>query len=70
MRHVLLAIVGIAISGPAQAEQALSHSSFSQAVASYAGAAEPGEWTSEARDYANTRYSPLDQINAGNVRAI
>ena len=27
----------------------------------------PGEWHSQARDYANTRYSPLDQINTGNV---
>jgi len=31
----------------------------------------PGEWHSQARDYANTRYSPLDQItalNAGKLR--
>lgn len=27
----------------------------------------PGEWRRQARDYANTRYSPLDQINAANV---
>ncbi|MEO7057346.1 MAG: hypothetical protein ABI281_01670, partial [Caldimonas sp.] len=27
----------------------------------------PGEWRSQARDYANTRYSPLDQITAANV---
>ncbi|MEP7058441.1 MAG: PQQ-binding-like beta-propeller repeat protein, partial [Caldimonas sp.] len=27
----------------------------------------PGEWHSQARDYANTRYSPLDQITAANV---
>ncbi|HLX30502.1 MAG TPA: PQQ-dependent dehydrogenase, methanol/ethanol family [Casimicrobiaceae bacterium] len=27
----------------------------------------PGEWHRAARDYANTRYSPLDQINAQNV---
>ena len=26
-----------------------------------------GEWHSQARDYANTRYSPLDQINDANV---
>ena len=24
----------------------------------------PGEWRRQARDYANTRYSPLGQINA------
>ena len=27
----------------------------------------PGEWRRQARDYANTRYSPLDQVNTGNV---
>ncbi|WP_234484243.1 methanol/ethanol family PQQ-dependent dehydrogenase [Noviherbaspirillum pedocola] len=27
-----------------------------------------GDWPMAARDYANTRYSPLDQINASNVR--
>ncbi|HZP85808.1 MAG TPA: PQQ-dependent dehydrogenase, methanol/ethanol family [Burkholderiales bacterium] len=27
----------------------------------------PGEWRSQARDYANSRYSPLDQINTSNV---
>ena len=27
----------------------------------------PGEWRRQARDYANTRYSPLSQINTGNV---
>lgn len=26
-----------------------------------------GEWHSQARDFANSRYSPLDQINTGNV---
>jgi PQQ-dependent dehydrogenase (methanol/ethanol family) len=26
-----------------------------------------GEWTSQARDYANSRFSPLTQINRGNV---
>ena len=27
----------------------------------------PGEWHRQARDYANTRYSPLDQVTAANV---
>lgn len=27
----------------------------------------PGEWRGQARDYANTRYSPLNQINKDNV---
>src|SRR4051794_35803741 len=26
-----------------------------------------GEWTMPARDYASTRYSPLDEINASNA---
>src|SRR6185312_6805638 len=41
--------------------------SYSGATADFAGAGKPGEWTSQARDYANTRFSPLDQINAANV---
>ena len=43
------------------------HTSYSGATATFDGAGKPGEWTSEARDYANTRYSPLTQINASNV---
>jgi alcohol dehydrogenase (cytochrome c) len=39
--------------------------------ASAAGAtppgAKPGDWTIPARDYHSTRFSPLDQINPGNV---
>jgi lanthanide-dependent methanol dehydrogenase len=30
----------------------------------------PGEWHSQARDYANTRYSPLDEINLENVKQL
>lgn len=29
-----------------------------------------GDWTLPAGDYANTRYSPLNQINAGNVKGL
>ena len=35
-----------------------------------APATSPGEWTSQARDYANTRYSPLAQIDTGNVNRL
>lgn len=28
---------------------------------------EPGNWLTYSRDYTGQRYSPLDQINAGNV---
>lgn len=38
------------------------HGTFSQAPDSA-----PGDWTSQARDYANSRYSPLNQINTSNV---
>ena len=47
-----------------------AHTSYSGATASFDGAGKPGEWTSQARDYANTRYSPLNQINAGNVATL
>jgi lanthanide-dependent methanol dehydrogenase len=30
----------------------------------------PGEWHSQARDYANTRFSPLAEINASNVATL
>src|SRR5262245_12259224 len=30
-------------------------------------AKEPGAWLTYSRDYTGRRYSPLDQINAGNV---
>ena len=29
-----------------------------------------GDWTSQARDYANSRYSALDQINVGNANRL
>jgi alcohol dehydrogenase (cytochrome c) len=42
-------------------------SSITGATANFAPNPPPGEWPSEARDYANTRFSPLDQINTSNV---
>ncbi|HEV2594744.1 MAG TPA: PQQ-dependent dehydrogenase, methanol/ethanol family [Sphingomicrobium sp.] len=41
--------------------------SFTGANANFAPNDPPGEWRSEARDYANTRFSPLNQINRSNV---
>ena len=65
--HALYLWAGmVACCVPALAQD-VPHQSFSGATANFAGAGAPGEWTSQARDYANTRYSPLDQINAGNV---
>ncbi|HEU5019710.1 MAG TPA: PQQ-dependent dehydrogenase, methanol/ethanol family [Pseudolabrys sp.] len=40
------------------------------ATASFAPKAKPGEWPRQARDYANTRYSPLDQITTTNVNRL
>ena len=40
---------------------------LNNAHANFAPNDPPGEWRSQARDYANTRYSPLDQITAANV---
>jgi lanthanide-dependent methanol dehydrogenase len=37
------------------------------ATASFAPNDPPGEWRRQARDYANTRFSPLDQIKKENV---
>ena len=44
-----------------------SSGSLTAASANFAPNPKPGEWPSQARDYANTRYSPLDQINIKNV---
>ncbi|MEO7998768.1 MAG: PQQ-binding-like beta-propeller repeat protein, partial [Gemmatimonadaceae bacterium] len=34
------------------------------------GAPNDGEWTMAARDYANTRYSPLNEITTDNVNSL
>jgi PQQ-dependent dehydrogenase (methanol/ethanol family) len=56
--------LGLSFGGAAQAED---RASYSGAVADFSGAGAAGEWTSQARDFANTRFSPLDQITADNV---
>jgi lanthanide-dependent methanol dehydrogenase len=68
---VALCVLGGVI--PAVAQQtstSAAQTSYTKATANFAGAGKPGEWTSQARDYANTRYSPLDQINATNVASL
>src|SRR5664279_4949837 len=47
-----------------------AHTSYSGASATFDGAGKAGEWTSQARDYANTRYCPLNKINASNVATL
>jgi alcohol dehydrogenase (cytochrome c) len=44
--------------------------SLSHATANFAPQDPPGEWRRSARDYANTRYSPLEQINRENVQRL
>ncbi|HSS15275.1 MAG TPA: PQQ-binding-like beta-propeller repeat protein, partial [Rhizomicrobium sp.] len=44
-----------------------ANKSFTGATANLAPGDAPGQWTRQARDYANTRYSPLAQINKANV---
>ena len=60
----LLLLLGAA--SPAAA-QTLSSALTTGATADFAPNDPPGEWRSQARDYANTRYSPLDQIKPDNV---
>lgn len=72
-----VAVALVALCGTASAQSASGPSSptpgpsgqtsYSGATADFAGAGQPGEWTSQARDYANTRYSPLSQITPDNV---
>ena len=40
---------------------------FASLATAGAAADDAGNWTMPARDYASTRYSPLDQLDAGNV---
>ena len=69
MRTLLIPIFSAAVFASAYAQQPadVPRTSYTKAVANPAGAGKPGEWTSQARDFANTRFSPLDQINASNV---
>ena len=74
MRKILLIttlLCGAAIPANSQGDgkptAASSGGSFTGATANFAPNAPAGQWTQQARDYANTRYSPLTQINKQNV---
>jgi len=56
-----------AADAPAAATPAASISNLSGATINFAPNDPAGEWHSQARDFANSRYSPLDQINIDNV---
>src|ERR1700723_3380383 len=65
LRNLLLGAV-LVFSTPALAATTTSKS-FTGATANLAPNDPAGQWTRQARDYANTRYSPLTQINRKNV---
>jgi alcohol dehydrogenase (cytochrome c) len=50
-----------------QAARAADEQSLTGATADFAPGDPPGEWRRPSRDFANTRYSPLAQIDRGNV---
>jgi alcohol dehydrogenase (cytochrome c) len=74
-------LVTVALAGPLGATQAAVSQPAPTAPATSGGATRnlsgatinfapndpAGDWRSQARDYANSRYSPLNQINTGNV---
>jgi len=64
LREVLL---GAALIFAAVIPAVADTGSLTGATANMAPGDEPGQWTRQARDYANTRYSPLGQISQKNV---
>ncbi|HEU4548995.1 MAG TPA: PQQ-binding-like beta-propeller repeat protein, partial [Rhizomicrobium sp.] len=52
---------------PASTADAPPDGSITGATANLAPNDPPGQWTRQARDYANTRFSPLTQVNKDNV---
>ena len=70
-RNLLLGAVFVcatpALAATAPEGAAKSSNSFTGATANMAPNDPAGQWTRQARDYANTRYSPLTQINKANV---
>ncbi|HEX8186466.1 MAG TPA: methanol/ethanol family PQQ-dependent dehydrogenase [Blastocatellia bacterium] len=55
---------------PAQQQQATGESSPQPTGMPLASAPEDGQWIMPSKDYANTRYSGLNEINAGNVNSL
>src|SRR6201990_1104397 len=64
----LAALVGPALAaGDKAAPAQKATGNLTGATATMAPGDPAGQWTRQARDYANTRYSPLTQINKANV---
>lgn len=55
------------ITSPASSGSATETKNVSGATANLAPPSQPGDWPMQTRDWAGTRYSPLDQINTKNV---
>jgi glucose dehydrogenase len=65
-----LAIAGIASTASAQTNPQPITVPGSQPNIQLVAPPANGEWTMPAGDYGNTRFSPLDKINAGNVKTL
>ncbi len=65
---LLVVLLGAALPSATRAQASTASTAAATApVANLAPNDPPGEWHSQARDYANTRYSPLADIDVGNV---
>jgi alcohol dehydrogenase (cytochrome c) len=67
MLACLLPAATVAQAPPGAAPAADAPAGTTSSSANLAPNDPPGEWHSQARDYANTRFSPLADINTGNV---
>ena len=63
----VLTVALISCSKQPQSKHQASASGSIEGKLTVPAAAEDGQWLMAAKDYANTRYSALDQINTGNV---
>ncbi len=55
---------------PAAQPQTQSSAAGGASVPSFVAAEEDGQWTMPAKNYASTRFSGLEEINAGNVKSL
>ncbi|HEY0376459.1 MAG TPA: methanol/ethanol family PQQ-dependent dehydrogenase [Pyrinomonadaceae bacterium] len=55
---------------PAAQPQTQSSATGGASVPSFVAAEEDGQWTMPAKNYASTRFSGLEEINAGNARSL
>jgi len=77
MRHLQTWKAGLAVAGVLLGTSAIVPAAFAQAPASVTSTNQAardnqkaGDWLHVNRDYANSRYSPLDQITPANIRKL